>query len=382
MLLNSLFSNDQTTPSCADDLDYYSPPKDALDQEAFDAFFNGGSYPLADDGLKERCESLSINHESIFEDEADIAFSLAGSHEYETKSDAGSFNTCANTINSSKCPRENIEQSQLTKRPPQTTHDRNWTQSLFSGDVSPSNRGMPSSQLEILPRVRNSELSVSKLASLAIRLIDRSSPILPEEWKELDQLEKDTMVSYMENIYCLNLTSKIGVGILDQLNEILIQPPPAKRNEEKLKKTVKKVNSLMTKTFINLNDLLHLSEEEREAAISAAYFGNEMQDSKIRGVFSDNHAFTQKAFSKIVANKRYAEDFEAVMNTYYIPDFIKSRQTLVFKSIAIIRRKLEAKNQKTDTSTSELIKRAPWSLSEILEGVKLCQKIINISALF
>lgn len=380
MLLNSLFLNDPTTPNCADTFDYYSPPKDSLDCETFESCFFQGSYPLAEDCLKERCEALSMIFDGTFADEAEVA-STAGSLEIEGKSDVGSFNTCALTINSSKGHKVEFENTQLAKRPPDSAGGRKWTQGLFSGESTPSTKDLPIKG-EVFSKVTSSEFSVSKLTALAIRLIDRSAPILVEEWEEMGQLEKDTFVSYMENIYSLNLTSKQGVGILDQLNQLVNKPPAAKRNEEKLKKTVKRVNHLMTNAFLSLNDLDHLPEEERVQAICSAYFGSEGDSASKCSIFSDNHAFTQKAFSKIVTNKRYAEDFEAILNSFYIPDFVKSREELVFKSIVNIMKRLENKQAKPDIKTSELIKRAPWSLTEIVEGVKLCQKFINSTKLF
>lgn len=384
MLLETLFLDEQTAQTYSEGIEY-SPPKDAVDGAMFTLYFKDGSYPLSGKMAEEKGRDTHMILDRDEGQKAEVA-SDADSLDAEKHSDNGSLNTCDQTNSTSaRSMNVDIKKGQLTKRMPHSSESSSWNNYQLSGSESSSVKAShPISVKDIfLHSLISSELSNQKLAWLAIRIIDKSSPILAEEWDIFSQEDQSVLISYMENIYGTRLTSKHNKDALDQLNGIMVKSPKNKRNEEKLKKIAKKVNSMMTQTFVSLNNLHHQTGDELEEIVFGAYFGQVAMEGSTTNIFSSNHAFSQKAFSKIVSKQRYAEDFETVLNTSYIPEFIKIRQEKVLKSIAYIRKRLFAdQEQQESTITNDLIKRAPWALSEVLEGVKLCQSLINRSKLY
>ena len=379
MLLETLFLGEQNAQTYSEGIEY-SPPKDAVDSAMFNEYFNGGSYPLTGKATGEAQEDTQCIVDAEVTDRAEVA-SISDSQESEKKSDSGSLLTCAQTASSSnKSLNIDIQKRQLSKRAPEMSETCSWNKLQLSGSMTPSDKGSSHCQEKdmLLASLDISEASNQKLVWLAIRIIDRSSPILSEEWNNLSAQDQSVLLSYMENIYGIHLTSKKGISALEMLNALMESPAKAKRNEEKLKKTVKKINSMMTTTFVVINNLHHLTEEELEEIVFGAYFGQMAMEGSTTNIFSSNHAFSQRAFSKILGNHRYAEDFETILNSSYIPEFVKSRQEKIHKSINFIRKKLYASQEQAEHAIStDLIKRAPWSLSEVLEGVNLCQSLIN-----
>lgn len=384
MRLENLVLREQTAQGYSEGIEY-SPPKDIVDSEMFRTFFANGSYPLARNDL----EKVSLTFPSIVDgsdvESCEVA-SIADSVETGKKSDYGSLKTCAHTLAStSKSPAQGDNVSQLAKRTPNLSKAGDFSQYQLTSQISPSNKANTEviSENEIFLRCFiDREISNKNLTKLAIRLVDRSQPMSCEEWKSLSQQEKATLLSYMEKIYDVDISGVQNPCTRELLDYILSKPLKAKRNDEKLKKTVKKVNSMITKAFIGINNLQHLPEKELEEAVYSAYFGNKTKGGNTINIFSSRQAFSQKVFGKVVSNQRYAEDFETIINTLYIPDFLKSRQKQVYKSIAFIRRKLDGHHENIDTVLNEAIKRAPWTLSDIVEGVELCQTLISKSKLF
>ena len=378
MLLETLFLRDPYAQTYSESIEY-SPPKDAIDSAMFNTYFNDGSYPLAGQIAEEQREDTQIMMDIEAAEKAELA-STSDSQEMDKKSDAGSQRTCAGTATSrsNMSPKVNIQKRQLSKRGPEMSETNSSIKFHLSGSISPSHERTAHFQEKDI--LINSEISNQKMAWLSIRVIDRTSSILEEEWESLSYQDQSVLVSYMENIYGVHLKSKQGITALEKINNLVDSPPKAKRNEEKLKKTAKKINSMIANTFVAINNLHHFTEEELEEIIFSAYFGQMAYESNAINIFSSKLAFSQKAFARILENHRYAEDFETVLNTSYIPEFIKCRQEKVLRSICFLKKKMFTNQDQIENAISnDLIRRAPWSLSEILEGVNLCQSLINRS---
>lgn len=384
MRLENLILREQTAQSYSEGIEY-SPPKDIVDSEMFRIFFASGSYPLTGNGLEKDSLTISSTVDAKDIESCEVA-SMADTLEAEKKSDYGSLKTCAHTLAStSKSPTQGDHPIQLTKRTPNLLKAGNFSQYQLSNQISHTSRAKTEfiSENEIFLRsFIDIELSNKNLAKLAIKIVDRSQPVTVEEWKALSQQEKVTLLSYLENIYDVNISDVHCPCTRELLEYILSQPLKAKRNEEKLKKTVKKVNSMIIKAFVGINNLQHLPEKDLEEAVFGAYFGDKTKGGNTINIFSSQQPFSQKTFGKVMSNHRYAEDFETIINTLYIPDFIKSRQKQVYKDMAFIRKKLDGNHENIDSILNDAIKRTPWSLPEIIEGVELCQTLISKSKLF
>lgn len=375
MLLDLLSTNDVPTRNISENFEY-SPPKDALDSKAFDAFFSGGSFPLADGCQEDRCDDdLSILNKSYLPEEAEMALDALSTIGSDKGSDSGSLITCAQTNKSTSGPTlVETPKSQLEKRAPNFPTKTNWESEFYGDSTSAVSKSDGLSTVLFDGHNGQQERKNQQLVALATRLIDRQGNVSADEWDMLDQSERAILISYMENIYNLHLTSSDSGNSLNQLNSVLELKTPSKRNEEKLKKTAKKINALITEAFTNINGLRNLSEDQLEQVMCQAYFGQ--VETAEKNIFSHKHPFSQKAFQKVVANRRYAEDFEVVLNNNYLPAFIQSRQETIQRSIDFLRRKINKEESRIAKASCDLIKRAPWSLSEILDGVKLCQTLI------
>lgn len=385
MLLESIFLGEQTAQCYTEGIDY-SPPKDAVNSEMFNEYFFSGTYPLAGNYSVLDDENTPMMVEGIDIENCDGA-SIADSLDNEKKSYAGSLNTCDRTsASTSKSPTNSPKLRHLNKAFPVHLEAATRSHLQQSNQVSPSNRcdTERTREQDILSTpIDDVELENKILARLAVRTIDRSLPVVIEEWEALPQIERAILLSYFESIYGNSLATTDTTCSFMLLESIVSRPLKIKRNEELLKKTVKKINGLMSKTFVDLNNLHHLEKEELEDIIFGAYFGQMAIESNLTNIFSSSLAFSQKSFITIVVNQRYAEDFEAIISTMYMPDFLKTRHDKVTKSIAFIRERLDVSYEHTNQGVStDHIKRAPWSLNEIEAGIKLCQTLISRSKLY
>lgn len=381
MLLETLFLAEQSTQTYSEDIEY-SPPKDAVDSVMFIEFFADGSYPLSGKMAEDQSNNTHLKLTDETEDKGETS-SASDSQDTEKDSEYGSLNTCDQTASSStKSPNMGTHKWNLCKRKPELSETSSLSKLQLSGSTSPSGSGISHDQEKdmFLMSLATTENANKKLTGLVIRIIDRTSPILREEWDCLSQQDQSVLFTYLENIYGSHLTSKKGIDSLDTINGLLTKRSKVKRNEEKLKKTVKKINSMMMKTFYFINNLHHLSDEELEAIIFGAYFGQKATEGTITNIFKSSQGFSQSTFIKILCNERYTEDFEAILNTSYIPEFIRLRHEKINRNLGYIRRRLLNDFDKTQPkAASKSIKRVPWPLTEILEGVNLCQKLIEKS---
>ena len=356
-----------------------------MDSTTFNSYFVGGSFPLNEHpGMdKEPIQaqypqemSYQTQEESNQNPEPETQVDLTDAEKYSV---TGSLITAHTSDNWSTGPGSTYENSPLSKRSSRTEKKKNWMQIELSHNESTRSRTTSQSDEKelFLNSLFSTEIANQRVAMIALKMIDRLGLISQEEWDQMTPADQLVLKYYVENIYGLHLTPNNSQEMLNQLNVLISMEPKGKRNEEKLKKTVKKVNTLITRAFVSINNLHHLDENQLSEILFSAYFGQQ-SEAGVVNIFSNNLAFSQKAFSKIVENLRYAEDFEAIVRSTYVPDFIKSRQDKVLKSIALIRKKLENSGDAADASSlNDLIKRMPWQISEITDGAKLCLSIIE-----
>lgn len=384
MLLESVFVGNQAVGNFCEGIQY-SPPKDAVDSTTFNSYFVEGSFPMTEPHplsiQKEPTQQAPFPLEDEYlseslQSEADNAGDLADAEKYSV---TGSLITCAQTAdNWSTSPGSTYENSPLSKRASKTERKKNWMQlELSNADGSRSRTNSHHDEKEIfINTLFSADFANERVTKIALKMIDRTGLISQHEWEHMTASDQVVLKYYVENVYGLYLTPNDSLELLNQLNGLISVDPKGKRNEEKLKKTVKKVNTLITKAFVSINHLHHLDEFQLSEILFSAYFGPQSEAGLVN-IFANSLAFSQKAFSRIVENQRYAEDFEAILRSTYMADFVKCRQDKVFKSIALIRKKLENGGDSDSTSLNDLIKRMPWQISEIADGAKLCLSIIE-----
>jgi hypothetical protein len=385
MLLESVFTGNQTVNTFCDGIDY-SPPKDAIDSTTFNSYFVGGSFPLTDQQPQEvEKESTQIlgsiqNELSLGSSQIGEADGGAELMDAEKYSAAGSLNTCAQTAETwSSSPKSTYEGSPVARRGNRIEKKNSCISIQLSNECTARSRTTSQGDEKevFLNSLLCTEIANQRVSKIALKMIDRLGFIGEEEWAQMTQADQLVLRFYVENIYSLHLTPNDGSDLLCQLNDIIAVEPKGKRNEEKLKKTVKKVNSMITRAFVSLNNLHHLDETILSEILFAAYFGGPQAGEGTVNIFANSLAFSQKAFSKIVENQRYAEDFATILHTSYVSEFIKNRQEKVLRSVSLIRKKLESNSENESGSLNDLIKRMPWQLSEIIDGAKLCHSIIE-----
>ena len=393
MLLESLAIHSQTLLSL--DTIQYSPPKDAMDISIFNSYFKTGSYSLPESNnshLHEHEESTQVQDQMI--DELPSTFNLSYSDpiqdsiNFDKLSVADSNNTCAQTNNSSSnlSTNSNYEYSPLKSR----NHRSGKKSERKSLDLGEENEVLRDTVISVFNQrdipinsFLMTDLSNKRIAKIAIQIIDRQELICEQEWSELMDIDHKTLVAYIENIYGIHLTYSNSTTLLNTLNSMMQVKSKGKRNEEKLKKTVKKVNNMITGAFVKINNIHYLEDDQLADILFSAYFQIGVTTEKcidsVDNIFLHSLAFSQKAFCKIVKNTRYADDFEAILRTTYVSEFIKGRHDKVQKSIAFLRKKIECSDETSSKLQTDIIKRTPWQISEIIDGVSLCLKIIELS---
>ena len=282
MLLESVFVGNQAVNTFCDGIDY-SPPKDAMDSTTFNSYFVGGSFPLADqqplEAERESNETPGSIHNELSQSSilADAEMS-AEMLDAEKHSVAGSLNTSVQTAETwSSSPKSSYESSPVAKCG-HRTEKKNSCISLQlsnSGTVRSRTTSQGDEKQVFLSSILFTDIANQRVAKIALKMIDRSGFITEQEWSQMTPVDQLVLRFYVENIYGLHLTPNYGALSMCQLNDIVAIEPKAKRNEEKLKKTVKKVNSMITKAFVSLNNLYHLDEIVLSEILFAAYFGGQ-----------------------------------------------------------------------------------------------------------
>ena len=384
MLLESVSVGDQVF-CCLGEGIQYSPPKDPIDSISFNSYFVSGSYPIPEkahmqveiDGTFTEENFCGDQHSEFSQTETDCT-GPGNMVDAEKYSVTGSLNTCAHTEASLYSPQPTPKRSPQTAQPKKSDINSEWMKLELS--TCSSSRGRAGSQggeTEIfLNSLNSSELAIERLASLALKIVDRKGFILENEWNCLSQFDQTVLKVYIENVYGLQFQSTDSLSLLSQLNNLISFVPKGKRNEERLKKTVKKVNSMITKSFAKINNLNNVGEEQLSDILFSAYFGEDASQAFVN-VFADSSSLSQKTFSKIVENKRYADDFMTLLRTSYLQEVIKQRQDKVIKILTQIKKKVLLNEDLGGVSLTDIFKQPPWPMSDILDGAKLCYSIIE-----
>lgn len=219
-----------------------------------------------------------------------------------------------------------------------------------------------------------SDISNARVVKLAVRLIDHAAPISEEEWEALSPLDRLVLAHYLGSVFGLRVQPDLGLDNPCSLNQLLTLRLKGRRNEERLNKTAKRVNAMMARSFVDLNQLAHLDEDQLAAVLHTAYFGEQSTEENI---FASGTGFSQKSFGRAVETARYAEDFETLLKSSYITEILKSRHSKVLKEVKWLKKNLQ--EGRDPANQAEHNKRPPWLLEDIIEGAKLCQNIIDRS---
>jgi hypothetical protein len=242
-----------------------------------------------------------------------------------------------------------------------------------SEDLQSNERDIGDDKNVFVNSIFGTDIANERITKLAFRLMDRAGPILDREWFMLSVMDRVTLATYLAQVYGLRSLTQSSFDSPAELNQLLSVKIKGRRNEEKLNKSVKRVNAMIARSFADLNGLGDLDDETLSGVLQAAYFG-EADESKVFGIST---LFSQKSFGKAVENGRYAEDFEAVLKSSYIRELLRSRYQKVLKEVKSLRKSLqEGRDPALQTDHS---KRSPWLLEDIFDGAKLCQNIIDRS---
>lgn len=359
----------------------YSPPKDAIDLVNFNDFLASGSYSLPDLQILEVNPCLPSPPKNFFLLEGTPTAKVKAQAAIETVevdrfSVADSLKTSAQTANTT-APGSTYgsdSSSNLRKRNSQAEGIDKWlnkqilNDEVYSGTIKAKSK----ENNVFFNSVFGTDISTERIAKIAIRLIDHTSPILDQEWSLLTPLDRTTLAVYLAQVYGLKPQNPPDLNTPATLNQLLSFKLKGRRNEEKLNKTVKRVNNMIARSFADLNGLSDLDEFELAEILQAAYFGEASAEGN---VFAPNAGFSQKSFGKTVETARYAEDFEAMLKSSYIAELLRSRHQKVLKEVKALRKNLqEGRDPQTQLEHN---KRSPWLLEDIIDGAKLCQNIID-----
>lgn len=358
----------------------YTPPKHAVDIGNFNEFFASGSYSLPEsqpnDSFRESISGGSPK-EFLFASEGEplpldkLNFSKHDLHEADQISLAGSFKRGAHTVTTaSPESTSSVKAGNLSKRSPKKS-DWITLQIPKSETLAKKSRETSSEKDVFVNSLFGVDFSNERILVLYFRVIDKAEPIQYQEWLMLTEQDRLILYTYLAQAFGQKLAKKPDLETPTPVNDLLSIKPKEKRNEEKLNKTVKKVNSIIGRTFAELNGIDPTSETLPKV-LQSAYFGDFSQDTE---VFGHNTRFSQKTFGEAVKNARYTEDFEAVLKKSYISEMIKSRKHKVLKEIKGLRKLLQ--EGRDPMSQVENNKHTPWLLEDIVDGVKLCQNIID-----
>lgn len=334
----------------------YSPPKDALDGQNLQGFFSSGAYSLPE----EQKEETVWSYQSEFCDtpimegkDTDSRLETVGLEERQLSdclSDTVSFKKGASTATTASL---STAATHLVKRRPDKAchmtveHSRSAESDLFLGLVF------------------GDDFAVDLVADIIIKFLDKKEPISDEEWRQLSLVDRQALAYYLMPLY--GRSPNCCLDTPRSLNSLIEFKFKAKRNEEKLNKVVKQVNCMLARTFADLNGLP--CDENLALKMNEAYFDQQAE------VFGQKVTYTQQSFSKLVACRKYRADFEAIMTCALVREFCDRRHAKVTQEVKRLRRKFLEGNY--SAAQTELNKRSPWTLSDMVEGIHLCQSIIK-----
>lgn len=359
----------------------FSPPKDPLDLVRFQDYLASGSYVLPEHKIME-VNACAPSPQKSFFTKADPPTvkvkentSKCELNESDLLSVAESLATGTQTVVTT-CPNSTYgseSSSILRKRNPKAAENfgwkmknfNEWNQSLWTVSHSPEEKDL------FLDSIFGKDIANYRVVQLSIRIIDGAGPILSREWSILSDEDRILLATYLAQVFGQKPQNIPDLTTPQLLNSLLSIKLKSRRNEERLNKTVKRVNYLMAQSFANLNKI-ELQADSLASLMQNAYFAK--ANLKLE-VFAQNTGFSQKSFGEAVKNTRYAEDFEAVLKKSYIPEMVASRRHRVLKEIRSIRKALQEGHD--PISQIDHNKHAPWLLEDIVEGAKLCQNIIE-----
>ena len=357
----------------------YTPPKNAVDIGHFNDFLTAGSFSLPDYQILEGEQEFNLSgspKEFLFKEESPPAsfkmnFSKHEPFEADRYSVADSLKAGAYTATTASPESTHSTHSgHLSKRSPKKS-DWMTLKAQESKDLQSNGGDLGNTRNEFVNTIFATDIANERIAKLALRLMDRAGPILDREWSLLSLMDRLTLATYLAQVYCLRSLMQSNFDSPAELNELLSVKIKGRRNEEKLNKSVKRVNAMIARSFADLNGLGDLDDETLSGVLQEAYFGKIDEGA----VFGINTLYSQKSFGKAVENARYAEDFEAVLKSSYIEELLRSRYQKVLKEVRSQRKSLqEGRDPALQTDHS---KRSPWLLEDIIDGAKLCQNIID-----
>lgn len=334
----------------------YSPPKDALDGKNLQGFFSSGAYPLPEEQKVE----TDWSYQAEFGDTPTLEGKDTGGRlqtvELEERqvsdclSDTASLKKGASTATTASL---STAASHLVKRRPDKAchmtaeHSRSAESDLFLGLVF------------------GEDFAVDLVTDIIIKFLDKREAITEEEWKQLSPIDRKSLAHYLMPLF--GRSPSCCLDTPRSLNSLIEIKFKAKRNEEKLNKVVKQVNCMLARIFADLNDLP--IDETLAVRLNEAYFD------RMPEVFGQNVTYTQKSFSRLMACQKYRADFDAIMTSSLVRDFCVRRHAKVTQEVKRLRRKFLEGN--TTVAQTELNKRSPWILSDMVEGIHLCQSIIK-----
>lgn len=374
MSKHHLFLNTNSDYGMWDNIEY-TPPKDSVSFKNFDELFK--SEILSDTDYQEDISSQlssNVEKESSVSSKDKLIFKKKTSSVKDSFSEKGSLNKGANTMTtkSNESTYGTSGGKSLSKRSP-TRSD--WiTLQIKSQGVLPPKKAVASMDSELFERmVFGDSIKDRTVAQLAIRLLDRTGLILDDEWKALDSVDKQVLLTYLGNIYGINVALIKEHESPNYVNKLLKIKLNVKRNEEKLNKIIKKVNSTLAKSFLKLNNIEYLTDYKLAEVLQDAYFGP-MSD--FGDMYFTKNIYNQRNFAVAACSHRYVSDFEVILKTTAITNILKNRFSAILADIKRTRKFiLEVGDHNVVSTTKD--KRPPWALSDIIEGVELCQNIID-----
>ena len=357
----------------------YTPPKSSIDHFNFESFISSGAFSLQDSEKNVEdisfCNSPNItvsNQDHFFKSKYENV-QIENSTEVDNLSVASSHKTCGQTSTTADSYSNKTSKiiSNLNKRKPDANKLPNWiTSQIHDHELNGfEDLSLTQENKVFFDSCFKYDLKNETIAKIALYYFDNATSNFETNWLLLSFEDQQLLTTYLSQFSDIKVSS-YQTNTFGNPELVTIIKYNSPRNEEKLNRTVKKVHSLIAKSFSRLNQLSDTSVDEMDSILQQAYF-----ESGIEKVFGQKGVFSQKKWGQVLNNTKYAQDFEDVLKTTFIEVMLARRLTKTTKEIKKLRKSML---QCSDLEEHSLcLKRSPWLLEDLIDGARLCQSIID-----
>lgn len=221
--------------------------------------------------------------------------------------------------------------------------------------------------------------------NLVISLIDRKK-LSGSMVAGLDPESISLISNFSFMIYAQKLSADSLQENLDSLNvSISTNLEKKKRNEERIKYVFKRVNKIILKKFMEVNELPNEDEIDAMHKILKKYFGPRVeQEPKTQLsryftlLFKPSNMY-RNDLKDVFSHPSYLQDFKKALENEFVSEFKKKRQFKIQAYMKDLINEMSYSMDKSDPSIlQKKVSRLPWSLDEVEKGIQLFQDIFRM----